>query len=610
MLALKGVLSLRFGTSEKKKLSGEKKREQRINFCRNSRLFDSTKAGVRVNPEFRLNSRFDSLPPYSEIFNQMVGIPVAIRGFYTIFQGALKTSADGSLVINLTGAPGTGKTSCALAIAATLSSLGTTCYYMSSEENPEDLNVRISSLIPEYIKSTSLHNKSLDSWFFPKKIDLTGVDTESFIERNILRIKELISEAKSSISDKDIPTVCPLVVVIDSITGLLDDEASNSYKNLEDFVSACRELGVLVILLSGVELHHANKLDYLVDTVIALMLKDTDKVTTKPRRILELLKSRQQSSRPGAHLFHIEGKKGFRVSPQLPSQMDKRQNERRYLPDPNSIIHAFNICNEKETTIVSKKPQYKNLDIYESSQLLLHGEGSSGKAALGLKILGMPVIRDHHLPEAPSRILVVSFLYPDEYYRKLLYSLNSLRKRIYNNLNANPELDCICFHPGFLTPEDFLGKVSRALEIAQLEGSPYTGILLDGLHNVFLQFPVLQESTMVWPMLYSFLSRNPVTTISTFTTFEVESDSSPRYDVRESAYNTKGEPFLHALVQASDFKIRIEPNNDPRHTHLHRIIVDNAINQTAPEEQLYWNNKELVIEVLGKTRSLFEHTSQ
>lgn len=605
-LAMRGALLLRFGTDSRNKapLSESATKVARLEFCKRKRLFHESDDVPGLNPEFRLSNRYQDLFSFDEIFNQILGIPVPIRGFHTIFQGALKTSSDGSLVVHVSGAPGTGKTSFALALSASLASLGSTCYYMSSEESIEDLKIRVSSLIPEYLKSTSLYKSSIDKWFFPRKINLSSSDTNQFRENNIDQIKSLVKGARAEMDEDDIPTICPLVVVIDSITGLIEQGEGANYSELEHLVSACRDIGVVVVLLSGEDLRNSKSLDYLVDSVICLKLKDTDNITSKPRRVLELLKTRQQSSRPGSHIFHIDGNKGVRVSPQLASQIDKRQNEIKHLPDVDSLIHTFNICNEKDTKIFSTKPRFRNLDLYEKSQILLHGLGSSGKAALGLKILTMPIIRRHMLPKYPSRVLVLSFLYPPAYYDEILVSLNRLRANIYPRLAQDPELECIYFYPGFITPEDFVGKVSRAIEIAQLSGAPFTGILIDGLHNVFLQFPMLQESTMVWPMLYNLLSRVGITTVSTFTTFEIgEGEES---HLSEGVHYRKHEPFLHALVQASDFKIRLMPAEGSTDSAKHPIQIDNVINQSKPRKTLRWNSADLVIETIGDTDDMFD----
>jgi len=110
-----------------------------------------------------------------------------------------------------------------------------------------------------------------------------------------------------------------------------------------------------------------------------------------------------------------------------------------------------------------------------------------------------------------------------------------------------------------LSPEDFINKVTRKLDAAILEGEPFSGILLDGMHNVFLQFKILQERDMVWPLLYSILSRYNLTVVTTFTNFSfnnslTENSLSPDY-----LYLQKGQtPFLHVVVKATDHYFLLE----------------------------------------------------
>ena len=605
-LAMKGNLFLRFGTDDsKKRLSKEKTILARLKYCNERKLYHFENSYPGINPEYSLSKRYTSSIPYNEIFNELWGIPLPIRGFSTIFQGGLKTSQDGSLVVNVSGAPGTGKTSLALAIACSLSGLGTSCIYLSSEENCEDIRMRATSITPSYLKKTSLFKSDLDSWFGTQKIEISESSIDSFVTDHLKTIRDLIRDRKNSRpsppSNTNTPAICPLIVVIDSITGLLGKEGNaTDYSQLEKFISACRELGVIVLLLSGQEIHRTNKLDYLVDTVINLRLTDTSSMTAKPRRVLELLKSRQQSSRPGSHLFHLEGQNSFRISPQLSSQLDERQYLAKLLPNKEGRIHAFNIYDEKGTNQLSDVPKYEILDIYERSQILMHGVGRSGKAALGLKILAMPIIRNHRLPDRPSRVLAISFLYPENYYADKLRTLNHLRKPIYPRLDG-AKTETLCFYPGYLSPEDFVNKVTRALETANLEGEPYTGVLLDGIHNVYMQFPALQESDMVWPMLYNILARANLTTVTTFTSFAVE--DSVVESKKERLDAEKSRPFLHGLVQASDFFIQIE-NSKNSAGLKHQVIFRSALDQKTPKEEILWDSENLVLELIGKNAEL------
>lgn len=601
-LSMKGIYVLRFGSTgkaERSKMNLAEAKIARIEYCKAKLLnhYDNKIKGI--NPEFRLSEAYDDIATYSEVFNQLWGIPISIRGFSTLFHGGMRTALNGGLVLSVSGSPGTGKTSFALAYSNALSGMGGACYYISVEEDPNDLRTKLTSLIPAYFRKLSIYNKEVKSWFFPQQINISDFDLNSFTEEHIKKIKHIIEYSRKDASENTVPALCPLTVVIDSLTGFLNNRGSGvDYKSLESFVSACRDLNVIVILLSSDEIIDYKNIEYLVDTVIILHHKNTDAIAAKPRRIFELLKTRKQSSRPGSHIFHLEGDKGFRISPQLPSQIDKKQNVSRIMPSNDNLIHVFNIWDEKGTKIESNRPRFNYLALKEPSQILLHGLGSTGKAPLGLKILTMPVIRGRKRPRTPQRVLVISFLYPQEYYQKIATSLRGLRKRIYPRL-AEAELDCKYFYPGYLTPEDFVSKITRAIEIAALNGKPYTGVLIDGVHNVFLQFPSLQKSDMVWPMLYNVLARSGLTTVTTFTTFAVNDYSSSDND--SSALSLERHvPFLHALVQASDYLICIEKTAQQKNL----IHIENTISKFKHHDlEVFWDDENYVITADDATKS-------
>src|SRR5262249_28260143 len=148
------------------------------------------------------------------------------------------------------------------------------------------------------------------------------------------------------------------------------------------------------------------------------------------------------------------------------------------------------------------------LDIRRHSHILLHGIGSSGKSGLGLKLTLAPTFSTDDPPVlyTAHRVLVISFLYPESFYLGLEDELIRRFPAEYPEL-ATPIrrerevlIRVLHFLPGFLNPEDLLEKIGLALDEADLEGNPFDGILLDGLHNVFLQFPRLSKNSMIWPM--------------------------------------------------------------------------------------------------------------
>jgi hypothetical protein len=409
-------------------------------------------------------------------------------------------------------------------------------------------------------------------------------------------------ETNRSIREKEIngrttvPAICPLIVVIDSVFGLTEGRDQNELKLLAEFIDRCRQLRALVIVLSGEDLPRYSRLPYMVDVLLRLSYQGTESEASKPERILQLVKTRFQLSRPGAHVFHMSGREGFRISPQLPSQLDKEEQQNLTLPDENQVINVLNRWSDKvpvdEERMEMESGVEKFLDMYAYSHILIHGHGSSGKAHFGLKILSDPIKNGETymgIGVEPRRVLVVSFLYPPSYYEK---RYKTVRKDVPGDSKLTySRLDCLAFSPGFLPPEDLVGKVSRRIEEAELRGEPFTGVLLDGVHNVFLSFPVLQEREMLWPTLYRMLSINKLTIVTTFTTFVLnlrETEDIPE----EREMRRKGQtPLLHAMVQAADFYLNLDRLQTADEGYPDAFLtVNQAIGtQEVPQSFLLWD---------------------
>lgn len=613
-LAMKGVLLLRFGTvGRKADLEGGV--GARAKYLSSLDIDGGTDTKPKFY-EFRRSPVYTAMPDPAELLNELTGIPLPIRGGETVFFGGLRTDSKSSLVVGVSGPPGVGKTSFALALAAAFSPFHTYCYYLSFEENPADLKDRLATLIPMYLRKLSICNPKTQEWFQATQYKYTGLSNplQDFTEQVIKVIDQVVNdERKVYVSQSKnqnnflLPSICPLIVVIDSVTGLLSDDNSGlSYDKLNSFVERCRNFGALVLLLSAETISRVTKLDYLIDTAILMNHVNTANVDHKPERNFQLVKTRHQISRPGSHSFHISGSSGFRIAPQLPSQLDKKHKFRRHLPSKKFIISTLNILNEFE-------PLHEDfLDIQLNSQILLHGHGSSGKAGLGLKILlTTPQLVDPHsvdeiratwIQNQRRKILVLSFLYPEEYYKGLQKKMSFLNAKRGIKSPA-PEIHCHYFYPGYLTPEDLFSKISRYLDDAIAHGEPYTGILMDGLHNVSLQFPRLQERHMVWPMIYNVFVRYDMTVVTTFTTFTVNLKEMPMED-RDIILKGNA-PLLHVLVQASDYYLRLEPDRmEGSMIEKYYLTVQGTLNEAIHTRKLEWDRNRLIFtSVIPKEKS-------
>jgi KaiC/GvpD/RAD55 family RecA-like ATPase len=588
-IAMKGIFYFRFSdrTAAEKYLDG-------------GELSDA--APIKMG--FHKLSYYDMFPDASLLMNELSGIPLPIKGADTIFQGGLKTDSKSNLIIRVSGDAGTGKTSLALALSAALSPYGTQVFYLSLEEKEDDLRNRLLSLFPTSLTGLSFYKEN-KSWFHPIEIPLYNIDASERFElfdKAIDEIRETLekdepneSTDKLNESKKMLPSVCPLVIVIDSIRSFIKEGA-----NLEKFIESCRALNAIVVLISSNSETFHHDIDYMVDVVINLKYSGTQTQKEKPERILQLLKTRYQSSRPGAHVFHTSGN-GLYISPQLPSQIDRVEFLSRPLPSYEYYINFF-----KENAQCNTK-----LVLWDKSQILLHGYGSSGKAGLALSLLMYPLKKQQKDSPDPSdpdihkkrKTLVVSLLYPQKYYEGLIKKLVNSNKEKFQNSS----LECLCFYSGYLTPEDFISKILTKLDAAILEGEPFTGILLDGLHNAILQFPKLQADDMVWSTLYSLLAKYFLTIVTTYTNFKIEDGID-----KKGILLKEDKLLLDLIIQVADYYLSVDKTEnlaDGRYSIILKSAIRHRIKHAG--EDFFWNREGLSLNRGEKTtqQQLFDHKS-
>lgn len=563
---------------------------------------------------FRLNKKYTKLPPADEFINQLFGFPVPVKGMDVVFNGGLKPSASGGLVISLSGQAGTGKTSFCLALAEAFSPLGTSTFYIPLEETKDDITAKLENLAPVINSNLSI-KCGIKSYFNC----YTGLDFEKnlSIEKLEKDITSIITEIDNLASASNLMSgFCPAIVVIDNLSMIADGSDIDRIRMLERLVRFCRSKNVITIFVSARDSEEmVERLEYLTDIAIDMCYEKLGDLNDRPVRIFKLIKSRHQLARHGAHVFHLGLEKGFRIVPHMDSLMDKRQGLKARLPDQGSCI-PFRAAGEKATSF---------LKLYPCSNILLHGYGSSGKAGLALKILltrPVPSEDDNILEKDASDtvtllkdrryILVISFLYPEDYFVKLVDKVCGNKPKI------KPVLECLDLYPGYLGPQDFINKVVSKIDSAQLKGTPYTGILIDGLHNIALQFERLQQSGMVWAMLYNILSRYDLTVVSTFTNFsltdEFFADKKYNFDIKDQLIAQQGmTPFLHALVKAADFYLQLHEVTTFKNERLYVLAVRTAIGQKVPSEYILWDrvgtkiikkiNKEKLDEMLKGKKS-------
>jgi len=197
--------------------------------------------------------------------------------------------------------------------------------------------------------------------------------------------------------------------------------------------------------------------------------------------------------------------------------------------------------------------------------------------------------------------LVVSFLYPRGYYQDIFRELVEQKSVSWHGTGrGSPRntgdydkcfVDVLDFYPGFIDAESVLNKIRRKLDSARLEGRPFTAVVVDGIHNVILQYPLLERERMLWPVLYRLFRSEGLNSVSTFTFFEMwraDGNSEEKLvQIRAGAshnwtdsntVSVSEEIFYHLLISSSDYTFVVEREAaEERRTNLMKIRVGASI---------------------------------
>jgi hypothetical protein len=328
----------------------------------------------------------------------------------------------------------------------------------------------------------------------------------------------------------------------------------------------------------------------------------------------------------GTHGLQISGSKGLRFSPQINYQLVRRSIWKVAIP--NEIIFKkvlqkvishenFGLLDNGNSTNLSElimpNESVHAPKIFCDSHVFINGQGSGGKAALALKVAMAPSF-DKNIPTSSinrtERILVVSFLYPKEYYEDIFVRLKRIIVQEYGTSSfsgkrwkPNFRMEVIHFYPGHLKPNDLYNRIEWELNSAELYGDPYTCVIIDGIHNIFLQFPEIEKYKLFWPQLFNSLRSRSIMIITTHTTLSVprafEGENMATH--LQSVDDNRSEPLRHALVQKSDFLFEVDPvpaNKDiyikNGLTSLFAIRTMSTIGQPIPKGHILWSRENFV----------------
>lgn len=260
-------------------------------------------------------------------------------------------------------------------------------------------------------------------------------------------------------------------------------------------------------------------------------------------------------------------------------------------------------------------PYDKYVDIFDSSHVFINGEGPGNKAGLAMKIALGPLSTSRGGKSIARRrkVLILSFLYAEEHYRRIF---NQLRYVFRRELRGEGDTDramsyeVVQLYPGHYRPEQLFNRIEWKIREAELSGDKFTGVIIDGIHNIHHQFPDIEAYPIFWPQMFALLRSRSHMIVTTNTTFPgQEGERSYGAFSDNATINT----LLHSLVQKTDFRFHLSPigvlgDFDAGNARvdysrpggdLFWLRCDAAIAQRLPDNDIMWDRQEMVFLVEG-----------
>ncbi len=587
---------------------------------------------------------FGGLPPFPSVLKRIFAQPTGISGMDEVVGSFLPAVVDqasrgGSLITLVSGPPGSGKTTLCMAIATGMAELGSQVRYLSTEEAESGLETKHVTYMGQTPAAQFAHLTGTPHALRGSFRFLVSPAEADFFELGNLLVAEL-EQVYVARQPHGVYPAFPWVVVIDSLSAMLYRELPRASfdqsvqqkaarRHIGQLLNRLREAGAFVILVGSPEDEAPFGLPYLVDNVLRLDF-ESDPTGRHPIRTFAVEKTRLQPSLRGRHILHISDRDGCSVSPSLhavlrlmkslpiqqPSEteaallcVDAAPLRQLALPGVDSDPLAEGPGTDPGTAAGSQGQPA--LAIRRHTHVLIYGYGSSGKASLALMCALEPRVRrggrewrrlmrlhatgpaaagamDRELL-ARTRVLVLSFLYDETYYQALVTRLFERRygwPRARRGAAQRPEVDVLALYPGFIDSETLVARVRQRLDEGRLSGWPYSAVVLDGVHNLVLQFPLLQGDALLWPTLFRVLRAHGVDAVTTFTFFAADGSGlgEPGSFVPTESENL----FFHLLVSSCHYtmvvdrqgsptdppQVTLASSPEPRHGTSHRFSWD------------------------------------
>ncbi len=463
------------------------------------------------------------------------------------------------------------------------------------------------------------HIENVSFKSFSKDI-MNGLFDGTDLNDNINIISEFIhSEIKNKLSEmKDgqitsadtIPMICNKIFIFDGIHDYYNknqtDNRNEILHKFEEMIRLSKTPNTLLLLTMADTETALKRLDYLVDFVMELKVENFDKPDFFVNKIINFRKARFQAAEYGAFHYSISPNNGFYLVNHFNKYINKQTIMQQKLSDTSEVSLGFAFQSRHEIEKKSQKLDIYNknslsvklansdigesninsgkfdfekrnltynkphnlIRIYKNSSFIIHGVGSGGKAGFALHLALSPFVKTEEFDNLQQKnltsinienknVLIVSFLYPQDYYDAICDRITSYQKECFPKVqNINHYVEVKNFYAGLLDPHAFLTKILERIERAKLYGRPFDSIIIDGLHNVFVQFPYIENSPLVWSTLIRVLKTYNMSIIFTHTTLEIEQTNKNLKSIDVDTH--KSEPLRNAIIDKTDYQIEMD----------------------------------------------------